>query len=449
MAGADSRDGGGRLSIRLRLGTDYDLHFGPGVSDYFPSASHLAAGIRPPFLAPPPLDSVLSSSDAEYLSDDTDLGSVESFWDKEECGQGPLPGQAEKAAASTTLSDRQEVTLAATTGSEAAAASPPLAPAQCEGLPQSAAQSGHSEATPGAAAGSGAAAVPPYRPSTSAFYVPGGAVLPFGVALSYGTPSDWGTPGRLPLVPWQWVSLCDAKWGPEWLERSSPVAQAFRCLWCEPMAREVWLMSDDKYGEHHTIQHDLLDDTWRRALAFEYCARKYYPAEKPDGITQCELGDCWLENALFEFYGGCQQQWGHVFPVAGGGITSRLQSKARGNDCLFATAVWLGLVDPSTPTSQEHHVGQRMELTFYELATRVWEPRRSDSRASRDILFLTLAVHAFRVIETNPILLTKWVRHREPMTREKKREKRQRRRARMQEAAAAAAAAASQAAAPP
>ena len=236
------------------------------------------------------------------------------------------------------------------------------------------------------------------------YHVPQGEPTPFGVPLSRGTPEDWGRPGREPLVPWEWTLLCDAEWGKEWTKRRSPVARAFRALWAAPLAKEIWLLALGQEVANEVNTHASLSYEWRRCLAFGYCRQKYCPAAKPQGLTLAELGDAWLENGLFQFFEGCQERWRVSLPKAGVEITTRLHAVARNNRSLRATAAFLGLVKPSAAVRPS---GTRMELCFYELAMRAQEVRRLDCQASRDLLFLTLAVHAFATIERRGDLLTK------------------------------------------
>ena len=133
-------------------------------------------------------------------------------------------------------------------------------------------------------------------------------------------------------------------------------------------------------------------------IDFPYCRRKYDSSSFPEGLTRAQLGDAWLENGLFCFIESAESRWRTRFPVAGRGFTSKIHAQARDNAYLKDTAVFLGLADYGI-LSGEHGTGTQMELLFYELACRVWDGQSWDNLKAADLLFLTVAVHVFIVMD--------------------------------------------------
>ena len=185
----------------------------------------------------------------------------------------------------------------------------------------------------------------------------------------------------------------------------SEVSVAFQALWSTPLAKEVLRKARKAMTSTVLMEHACLSFEWRRIIGFPYCIRKYDPKHKPQGLTLGELGDAWLENALYQFIEGSEEMWLTKFPRAGKGFTTRIHAEARNNACLLDTATFLGIVRPDDHAA-EHATGTLMELCFHELAWRAQDERRDDHQEARNILFLAVAAHVFIVVDKCRDLLT-------------------------------------------
>ena len=222
---------------------------------------------------------------------------------------------------------------------------------------------------------------------------------PFGIPLTQGTPSTWIVPQRGLVAPREWDLLCRASWGAGWHSPHSELAVSVNRIWRTQFAWEVrrQVQAYSK-GPSKRTTHDCLSPEWRSMIDFPYCRRKYDSSSFPEGLTRAQLGDAWLENGLFCFIESAESRWRTRFPVAGRGFTSKIHAQARDNAYLKDTAVFLGLADYGI-LSGEHGTGTQMELLFYELACRVWDGQSWDNLKAADLLFLTVAVHVFIVMD--------------------------------------------------